>query len=118
MPRRRSMVLAARDLRQRMTPAEARLWEHLRERRLAGIKFRRQCPVGPFVADFCQRDTRLVIELDGGVHRDQTAADANRQNLLESWGHTVLRFPNARVLHNLPVVLEEIRIATESLRES
>ena len=58
----------ARRLRREQTPAEQKLWARLRNRRLAGRKFRRQMPLGKFVADFACYDARLVVELDGGQH--------------------------------------------------
>ena len=67
----RHNVPAARDLRQRGTPAEELLWDALRNRRLDGLKFRRQHPVGPFVIDFCCPSRQLAIELDGEVHVSQ-----------------------------------------------
>ena len=102
----------ARDLRRRMTPAEERLWDALRGRRLSGTKFRRQHPFGPFVVDFCCRATRLVIELDGGVHDDQTEQDAARTAILAAYGFRVLRFRNEEVFADLDAVLA--RIAREA----
>ena len=64
------MSQLARDLRKRLTPAERILWRLLRDRRLKGLKFRRQFPIGPFVVDFCCYELRLVIELDGEVHAE------------------------------------------------
>ncbi|HEV7784341.1 MAG TPA: endonuclease domain-containing protein [Thermoanaerobaculia bacterium] len=58
----------ARTLRKSATPAEKVLWERLRDRQLVNLKFLRQVPIGPFVADFCCRDRRLIVELDGEVH--------------------------------------------------
>jgi very-short-patch-repair endonuclease len=64
----------ARDLRKRQTPAERIFWKLLRDRRLKSLKFRRQFPIGPFVADFCCHAIRLVIELDGDVHAEAQPA--------------------------------------------
>lgn len=58
----------ARDLRRTMTDAEHRLWHHLRARRLLGWKFRRQFPMGRYIADFACPEARLIIEIDGGQH--------------------------------------------------
>jgi very-short-patch-repair endonuclease len=58
----------AQELRQEMTPAEAKLWQHLRAKRLNGLKFRWQHPLGPFIADFYCHAHRLVIEIDGDIH--------------------------------------------------
>jgi very-short-patch-repair endonuclease len=102
---------AARDLRRRETDAEALLWQQFRGRRLMGRKFRRQHPVGPFVLDFFCDDARLVVEVDGGVHRepDQRERDAQRQEALEGLGLTVLRFRNEEVVFEVEQVLEQIR---------
>jgi very-short-patch-repair endonuclease len=107
----------ARGLRKTMTSAEQILWESLRGRKLAGLKFRRQFPVSPFVLDFYCQELMLVIELDGEVHAEpsQTAHDENRDGYLKSLGCTILRFPNEAVLHNLPAVLKEIVATASSL---
>jgi very-short-patch-repair endonuclease len=85
------------------------LWEELRGRRLDGLKFRRQHPVGPFVIDFCCAERRLAIELDGAVHASQRDHDAQREAILTAAGYRVMRFPNGAVLHRLPEVLSAIR---------
>ena len=64
---------AARTLRRNSTDAERATWRLLRDRRLAGVKFRRQVPIGPFVADFASIGHRLVVELDGGQHSDSSS---------------------------------------------
>jgi very-short-patch-repair endonuclease len=106
--RSRHNVPAARALREMHTPAESLLWEAIRDRQLAGLKFRRQHPIGSFVADFCCPDRRLIVELDGGIHAARVTEDAEREALLTSAGYTVLRFPNETVLTNLSAVLEAI----------
>ena len=109
--RHRHNVPAARDLRGRQTSAEALLWQALRDRRLAGLKFRRQHPIGPFVVDFCCPDVRLVVELDGGVHASQHEDDAAREALLAKAGYLVMRFPNEAIAAGLPGVLAAIQTA-------
>jgi len=109
----RHNVPAARELRGRETEAEAVLWEALRGRRLAGLKFRRQHPIGSFVADFCCAERMLVVELDGGVHEGQREHDAEREALLVAPGYRVLRFPNEAVQGGLWGVLRAIREAGE-----
>ena len=105
-------VDAARELRhsRRATPAEQLLWEAVRDRRLDGLKFRRQHPIGPFVVDFCCASCRLVVELDGEVHDDPECAaqDKVRAALLEAHGYRLLRFHNKEILFGLPAVLESI----------
>jgi very-short-patch-repair endonuclease len=102
--------LLARDLRKRQTPAEKALWKLLRDRRLRDLKFRRQFPIGPFVADFCCWEMRLVIELDGEIHAEaqQAARDRERDAFLRGSGFTILRFPNERVFGDVLGVIEEI----------
>lgn len=102
--------LLARDLRKRQTPAERAMWKILRDRRLRGLKFRRQFPIGPFVADFCCWELRLVVELDGEIHAEAqpAARDRERGAFLRGSGFTILRFPNARVFGDTAEVLEEI----------
>ena len=99
---------AARRLRRQMTPAETALWRELRGRRLAGLKFRRQHAIGPFIADFCCAACRLVVELDGAVHAQLRERDAARTQYLCEKGYRVLRFPNDAVLHRLEETLGEI----------
>ena len=96
----------ARGLRARMTDAELRLWHHLRDRRLLGHKFRRQVPIGPYIADFACLQSRLVIEIDGGQHN--VAVDSPRTACLHEQGFTVLRFWNNDVLGDTDAVLAAI----------
>lgn len=98
----------ARKLRRRQTPAEAALWQLLRGRRLAGLKFKRQHPIDRYVADFACESIRLIIEVDGDAHDDQAAADADRQAALERLGWLVIRFSNDDVLMRPSAVLEAI----------
>ena len=86
------------------------MWEILRDRRLAGIKFRRQSPISIFVVDFYCARLKLVVELDGEVHSDprQAAHDENRDFYLRSRGCTILRFPNRDLFHNREAVLTQI----------
>jgi very-short-patch-repair endonuclease len=98
----------ARDLRRRQTDAEHRLWARLRDRRLLGVKFSRQVPIGPYIVDFCCRELKLIVELDGGQHAIQGAYDAERTAFLERLGHSVLRFWDNDVLRNTEGVLIRI----------
>ena len=96
----------SRHLRKNMTNAERRLWLHLRcEQR--GCKFRRQAPIGPYIADFVSFTHKLIIELDGGHHAeaDQLAYDRLRQQHLEGEGFRVLRFWNHQVMGEMESVL-------------
>ncbi len=103
----------AHTLRRDMTEAERKLWARLRNRQIDKVKFVKQLPVGPFVADFAARSLGLIIELDGGQHSE--SRDAARSELIEAHGYRVIRFWNNDVMDNLEGVLEtivrEIRIA-------
>jgi very-short-patch-repair endonuclease len=101
-------VIRSRELRRDMTPAERALWACLRDRRLAGWKFRRQQVIDGFIADFYCADAGLVVELDGAVHDRQAAADAERDGILMARRLTVLRVRNERVAADLAGVLWEI----------
>ena len=100
---------AARNLRQNMTSAEQVLWEALKGRQVAGLKFRCQHPVGPFILDFYCPARKLVVEVDGGVHDGQAEYDAARTQQLNDYGYQVLRFRNDEVLNKLDSVLERVR---------
>jgi adenine-specific DNA-methyltransferase len=104
----------ARELRRALTDAERRLWSRLRDRRLAGAKFRRQQPIGPFIADFCCPERSLVVELDGGQHQGQVGADARRTAFLESRGFRVLRFWDNEALQETEAVLARILEALDA----
>ncbi|HEX7181169.1 MAG TPA: endonuclease domain-containing protein [Thermoanaerobaculia bacterium] len=110
----------ARGLRKEQTPAEQALWEILRDRQILGLKFRRQSPVNRYIADFCCRELRLIVEVDGDIHstETQTARDANRDSYLRSQGYTVLRISNDRILANPAPVLEEIARLARHLRSN
>lgn len=84
-----------------MTPAERRLWTLLR-RRQTGVKFRRQEPVGPWIADFLSHSARLIVEVDGESHAtpEGMMRDAVRTASLQTFGFRVLRFSNVDVLTN------------------
>ena len=106
----RPTLLKAKRLRKDMTDAERKLWSALRNSQLAGAKFRRQQPIGPFVADFVCQERQLIIEADGGQHAADDA-DARRTQFLESKGYRVLRFWNNDILSNLDGVAELIAAA-------
>jgi very-short-patch-repair endonuclease len=105
----------AKALRHDLTDAERKLWAMLRAHRLQGARFRRQTPIGPYIADFVCHAAKLIIELDGGQHFEATheARDAHRTAFLASKGFRVLRFSNHDVLTNRQGVLETIAIAIE-----
>ena len=100
----------ARQLRAQGTDAEQTLWRCLRARQLNGHKFRRQHPIGPYIADFACVEARWVIELDGGQHAWEEAQlyDGHRTRFLQSQGWQVLRFWNHDVLTQIAGVLQAI----------
>jgi len=103
----------ARTLRKNLTDAERTMWTMLRGRHLDGFAFRRQFPIGPFIADFVCLATKLVIEIDGGQHfsDDGEMRDARRTAFIESEGFRVMRFSNHDVLTNRAGVLQAIAAA-------
>ncbi|WP_200935044.1 endonuclease domain-containing protein [Brevundimonas sp. Leaf363] len=111
-------ITFARSLRQAQTPAEAKLWKALRNGQLDGLKFRRQHDISLYVVDFACEALKLVVELDGGVHRDeaQVVKDLHRQQDLEQMGWAVLRFENAQVTGRMGEVLEAIRAYARGVR--
>ncbi|MBI2266440.1 MAG: DUF559 domain-containing protein [Armatimonadetes bacterium] len=98
----------ARSLRKQQTDAETKMWYLLRDRRLAGRKFRRQHAFPPYVIDFYCHEASLVIEIDGGQHTEQRRYDEARTKHLEERGLKVLRFWNNEVLQDTEAVLESI----------
>jgi very-short-patch-repair endonuclease len=98
----------ARALRQSTTNAETVLWRHLRNRQLLNLKFRRQHPVGNYIADFACIEVKLVIELDGGQHVEQAAYDTRREEQMKALGFQTLRFWNHEVLTETEEVMEKI----------
>jgi very-short-patch-repair endonuclease len=103
----------ARKLRQNSTDAEFLLWNRLRSRAVGGCKFVRQEPIGRFIVDFVCRERRLIVEVDGGQHADNTS-DKVRDEWLACRGYRVLRFWNNDVLKNTDGVLETIAAALHS----
>lgn len=99
-----------RNIRKEPTFSEKKLWMHLRNKQLDGIKFRRQHPVGGFIVDFYCPSARLAIELDGGVHVDseQASYDLLRQKELAEQGVKVIRFWNSEVDGKIDAVLQTI----------
>ena len=114
----RIMILRARSLRRNATNAERHLWSALRDRRLGGIRFRRQVVIGHYIADFCSANPKLIVELDGIQHETQQSYDNARTRDLEDAGYRVLRFWNGDVLAHLADVLEVIgeEVRVQSVR--
>lgn len=101
----------SKNLRKNQTKAEIKIWRHLKNRDLAGFKFRRQCAIGPYIVGFVCFEKMVVIEIDGGQHADQLQKDARRTAYLKSRGFEVLRFWNNEVLANTDAVLSAILTA-------
>jgi very-short-patch-repair endonuclease len=95
-------------MRTNATVPETLLWSALRGRNLSGLKFRRQHPIEPYIADFYCHSARLVIELDGRSHDNRSEHDNQRSKFLGELGLIALRISNDDVLNNLDGVLEFI----------
>lgn len=108
----------ADTLRTNSTPSEKILWQHLKGKRLMGLKFRRQHPANQFILDFYCHEIRLVIELDGSIHDlpERKEYDKGRQYCLEEFGLTVIRFRNEEINSNLPEVLQKIKKLIKELK--
>jgi very-short-patch-repair endonuclease len=106
----------ARKLRESQTSAEAKLWQALRNRRLARWKFRRQHPIDRYIVDFVTIDGKLIVEVDGVTHAEplELARDKARSEVLEGCGFLVVRVSNTDVYENLEGVLEMIESTLRS----
>ncbi|MFZ0890290.1 MAG: DUF559 domain-containing protein [Candidatus Binataceae bacterium] len=107
-PAEATALARSRELRVNATDAEGKLWGALRDRRLAGRKFRRQARKEPFIVDFVCQQEKLIVEVDGGQHHEQQAYDTRRTRLLAGQKYRVVRFWNTDVLENLDGVLSNI----------
>src|SRR6185369_2730921 len=109
-----SKLSLAKQFRREMTPAELTLWKALRRNQVDGLHFRRQQVIAGFIVDFYCHAPRLVIEVDGGVHKSSVRYDQERDRLLESHGFRILRLRNETILNDLPSALAEIRDAAKN----
>ncbi len=107
----------AKALRKNMTEEEKVLWGYLK-RGIDGFKFRRQHPIGVYIADFYCHKTKLVIELDGKIHDkpEVKILDEQRENELKRLGYEVIRFTNEELFQNIEKVLITIKLKVEGLR--
>lgn len=96
----------ARRMRREPTLAEAWFWHHAKNRGIGGMKFRRQVPVGPYIADFLCAEAALIVEIDGGQHGEER--DAERDARLREMGYRIMRFWNADVMKDMTAVVETI----------
>ncbi len=110
---RADLLYKAGVLRRNMTPAEKVLCEYLRNRKMEGLRFRRQHPIDIFVVDFFCYEKMLVVEVDGGIHDELNQAERDKQRtiLLNKFNIRVIRFTNKQVLQEIEMVLENIRKA-------
>ena len=106
----------AKYLRANPSDAERKLWNLLRRKQMMGLRFRRQHPIGPYIADFFCSGAKLVIELDGDQHGadPKIAYDAARTRWLEERGYMVLRFSNAEFLKDSADISERIWAAAKA----
>ena len=104
---RSKLTPIARGLRKRMTEAERVLWKVLRGKRLEGLKFRRQEPIGPFIVDFVCFERKLIVEADGSqhYHGEQKSKDAERDRWLHEQGFEILRFNNTEIMSSTEGVI-------------
>ena len=100
----------SRELRLNATEPEKRLWHALSARKVAGIRFNRQFPIGAYICDFVSRSAELVIELDGESHAHSVEYDLARTRFLENQGYRVIRFWNNEVMENLEGVVKRIEL--------
>ena len=109
----------AKDLRRNMTDAEKLLWNHLKAG-VKGLKFRRQHPIGIYIADFYCHKIKLIVEVDGSIHtvKDVKDNDKKREDDLRGWGNTIIRFTNEHVFKNIDHVLDEINKTVENVNNS
>ncbi len=101
-------VEKARNLRRDQTKLEDIFWNEVRNRNFLGLKFRRQMPIDKYIADFVCEQEKLIIELDGDQHAEQTEYDEQRTQILESHGYRVIRFWNADIYKDINSVFEEL----------
>ena len=109
----------SRVLRAEQTSAEDIIWDQLRGRRLGGLKFVRQAPVGVYFADFLCRARKIAVEIDGATHSTEVelAGDAKRTAALESLGYRIFRISNDDVFHNIDFVLDHLLAFIEGRAE-
>jgi very-short-patch-repair endonuclease len=98
----------ARELRKNLTPAEQKLWQHLRRGQIDGLHWRKQHAVGTYIVDFFCARAKLVVEVDGDSHADQIEYDQARTAYLNDLGYTVIRFTNREVINQCEAVVQKI----------
>jgi very-short-patch-repair endonuclease len=113
-----SRTILARNLRRKQTDAEKKVWSILRSRQFENSKFRRQKPIGKYIGDFVSWEKKLIIEIDGGQHNQESGMkkDETRTKWLERKGYRVIRFWNNDVLLNLDGVATRILEAINTIK--
>ncbi len=101
--------LRAKAMRAKPVSLEKLFWSEVRNRKLAGFKFKRQVLIGPYIADFVCVEHRLIVELDGPFHAARQDYDARRDAFLEAQGYRVLRFPNTYAATDIGIVLLTVK---------
>ena len=111
----RYVVEIARKLRIEMTEAESIIWSCINKRQLDGLRFRNQHPIGRYIADFYCHETKLIIEIDGGIHDTRKEYDFYRDGYLQAGGYSILRFTNKQILTDIDTVLEIIHAKAKEI---
>ncbi|HEY4115569.1 MAG TPA: DUF559 domain-containing protein [Rhizomicrobium sp.] len=101
----------AKTMRHAPVGTETVFWPHIRNRKLGGFKFKRQQLIGPYIVDYVCSEKKVIVELDGELHRSRMGYDAARDRYLEDNGYRVLRFENGEVVEYLSTVLEAVLAA-------
>jgi very-short-patch-repair endonuclease len=117
LPYNQNLKERARELRKNSTLGEVLLWNELRGRKVGELRFLRQKPIENYIVDFYCTELKLVIEIDGSSHNLKVEEDKFRQDQLESFGITFLRFTEEEVRKNMESVLREIKQKTSSLQK-
>ena len=107
-PTTSKLLPRAKSMRRTPSDAEWKLWNVLRDRQLGGLKFRRQVPVGPYIADFICDECRLIVEIDGDKHAEAAAYDERRTTVLNELNWRVIRFTARDVVRDIDAVLRSL----------
>ncbi len=107
----------AKELRKMETESEKLLWSRLHKNQILGLQFRRQHPINRFIADFYCPKIKLIIEVDGNIHElpEYQSHDLGRNDILNDFGITVIRFTNEQIIEEIDTTLEQIKIISEKL---
>ena len=117
IPYNPKLVPLARKLRKNSTLSEILLWKRLRNKQLLGYDFDRQKPIGNYIVDFFCKELMLVIEIDGASHDYKSEEDLTRQQNIESFGITVIRFDDSAVKRHMIQILEELKWQIHQLED-